>query len=61
MSDFDTMMDMAKDANAGMVKAVYRKKDGTPILAQIAYFECPDLEAFLEDLEKLEEKHGFGQ
>ena len=56
------LIPMGRKMDAGSVKSISRKKkDGTPILAVCVYYECDELEEFLIDLEKLEEKHGYGE
>jgi len=52
--DIEAMIKLGKETNAGAVKSIAKKKDGTPIRVICVYFEC-------DELDDLEEKHGFGK
>ena len=58
--DIDALIKAGKEMNAGAVKAIARKKDGTPIRIVCVYFESDELEEFLVALEMLEEEFGLG-
>ncbi len=61
-SAFDKMVRLGKETDAGSVKMIIRKKDdGTPLFIACAYYQSDDLAFFLDDLEHLEEKYGYGQ
>jgi len=61
MTSLDEMVKLGKEMDAGSLKSISRKGDGTPLLAICIYYESDELDAFLKDLEKLEEKYGYGE
>ena len=58
--DIDALIKIGLETNAGSVRQVIKRKDGTPLRAVCVYLEEEGLEAFLRDLDTLEEKHGLG-
>ena len=57
----DALIKIGLETNAGSVRQVISKKDGTPLRAICVYLEEDGLESFLNDLDALEKKHGYGE
>jgi hypothetical protein len=59
--DIDALIKVGKETDAGAVKSIARKTDGTILRIVCVYFESDDLnEEFLIALEQLEAEFGFG-
>ena len=63
LSAMETLIALGKEMNAGAVKSVARRPDGTILRIICVYFETEDpkdLAFFLDDLEYLESEYGMG-
>lgn len=59
--DIDALVKVGKEMDAGAVKSIVRKTDGTILRIVCVYFESDGLDdEFLVALEQLEEEFGFG-
>ena len=58
--EIDALIKIGIETNAGAVRQVIKRKDGTHLRAICVYLDEEGLEDFLRDLDALEEKHVMG-
>ena len=60
MDELAKLAKVALEMDAGAIKRIIRKTDGTILQIVCLYTQSDDLPQFLEDLEELEERYGYG-